>query len=139
MTKEQLKKAVIELERKEFFHRTRLDKLVEGVQLEFTDTGRYDEIMRHIHGHKYYINQSLPKEISFEEAMLSWYRKVYLPIVRLIKGERILSHFPGRTEADLYIWIVGHWDATPCSRRSGISARASACRSTTRFSGPGCG
>jgi len=114
MTKEQLKRAVIELERKEFFHRTRLDKLADGVELEFTDTGRYDEILRHIHGHKYYINQSLPKEISFEEAMLSWYRKVYLPIIRLIRGERILSHFPGRTAADLYIWIVGHWDALKC-------------------------
>jgi len=109
MTTGQLKKAVIALEKEEFFKRTGLDKLEPGVQLEFTDTGRYDELLRHIHGHKYFINLSKPKEISFEEALLSWYHKVYLPIVRLIEAEDLLSHFPGRTAADLYLWIVGHW------------------------------
>ena len=29
-------------------------------EMEFTDTGRYDEVLRHIHAHKYFINQSKP-------------------------------------------------------------------------------
>jgi hypothetical protein len=111
MTTAQLKKAVIELEEKEFLHQTRLNKLIPGLRLEFTDTGRYDETLRHIHGHKYFINLNKPKEISFEEALLSWYSRVYLPIVNLIEAEDILRHFPGRTAADLYLWIAGHWHA----------------------------
>jgi hypothetical protein len=109
MTTEQLKKAVIELEKEEFYCQTGLSTLEPGALLEFTDTGRYDEVLRHIHGHKYFINLTKPKEIEFEEALLSWYREVYLPIIRLIEGGDILSHFPGRTAADLYLWIVGHW------------------------------
>ena len=63
--------------------------------MQFTDTGRYDEVLRHIHGHKYFINQSTPDEIPFQEAMLSWYDRVYEPLVRLIRSEDILAHFPG--------------------------------------------
>jgi hypothetical protein len=109
MTTMQLRKAVIELEEKEFMRQTGLARLLPGVRLQFTATGRYDEVLRHIHGHKYFINLAEPKEISFEKALLSWYHKVYLPIIRLIEAEDILSHFPGRTSADLYLWIVRHW------------------------------
>lgn len=109
-SKEELKRAVIYLEKKEFCRQTRLGDLRPGVEMEFTDTGRYDEIMRHIHGHKYFINLAKPYEISFKEAMLSWYDRVYQPIVQLIKSEEILSYFPDRTASDLYVWIVGHWD-----------------------------
>ena len=81
-----------------------------GLEMEFTDTGRYDEVLRHVHGHKYFINQSKPYEIPFPEALLSWYDEVYEPLVRLMASEDILIHFPGRQAADLYVWIVGHWD-----------------------------
>ncbi len=110
MSREELKKAVIELEKKAFFRQTHLDKLRPGIVMEFTDTGRYDEVLRHIHAHKYFINQSKPYELPFREALLSWHDKVYEPLVRLICAERILAHFPGREAADLYVWIVGHWD-----------------------------
>jgi hypothetical protein len=110
MGREELKKAVIELEKQEFFRYTGLDGLRPGLEMEFTDTGRYDEVLLHIHGHKYFINQSQLNEIPFQEAMLSWYDGVYEPLVRLIRSENILIHFPGREMADLYMWIVGHWD-----------------------------
>jgi len=110
MTLEQLKMGVIALEKQEFFRQTGLERLRPGLELDFTDTGRYDELLRHIQGHKYFINQSQPLEIPFQEAMLSWYDRVYLPILRLIEAEDILVRFPGRKAADLYVWIVGHWD-----------------------------
>jgi hypothetical protein len=110
MNREELKKAVIQLEKREFFRRTGLEALRPGVEMEFTDTGRYDEILRHIHAHKYFINQSKPYEIPFREALLSWHDQVYEPLVRLICSEHILANFPGREAADLYVWIVGHWD-----------------------------
>jgi hypothetical protein len=33
---------------------------------------------------------------------------LYLPIVRIIRERNVLAHFPSRTEADLYIWIIDH-------------------------------
>ncbi len=110
MSREELKRAVIALEKREFFRQTGLDALRPGAAMEFTDTGRYDELLRHVQAHKYFINQSKPYEIPLQEALLSWYDRVYEPLVRLVGEEDILAHFPGREEADLYVWIVGHWD-----------------------------
>jgi len=110
MNREEMKRAVIQLEKQEFFRQTGLDGLRPGLEMEFTDTGRYDEILRHIHAHKYFINQAKPYEIPFQEALLSWCDGVFAPLIRLIGSENILAHFPGREAADLYMWIVGHWD-----------------------------
>jgi hypothetical protein len=110
MTREQLREAVIDLEREEFFKQTRLNELRPGVRLDFTATGRYDELIRHINGHKYFLNLSENEEITFQEALLSWYDTVYKPIVDLIEEERLLKAFPGRTASDLYVWIVRRWD-----------------------------
>jgi hypothetical protein len=110
MTRDELRTAVINLEREEFFKHTGLEELRPGAAIDFTTTGRFDEIIRHINGHKYYLNLSENEELSFREAMLSWYDKVYKPIVDLIEEERLLKAFPGRTASDLYVWIVRHWD-----------------------------
>jgi hypothetical protein len=110
MTQEELRRAVIDLEREEFFKHTGLKQLRPEATIDFTATGRFDEIIRHINGHKYFLNLSEKEEISFQEAMLSWYDTVYKPIIDLIEEERFLKAFPGRTASDLYVWIVRHWD-----------------------------
>ncbi|MFW6312418.1 MAG: transcriptional regulator [Spirochaetota bacterium] len=110
LTREGLKRAVIEYEKKQFCRETRFDKIFPDYDLEFTATGRYDEILQHIYGHKYYVNMNYQEEIPFEAAMRSWYSNVFMPIIREIRGQRLLNRFPGRTEADLYVWLVKHWD-----------------------------
>jgi hypothetical protein len=49
-------------------------------------------------------------EIPLEHALKSWYENVYLPIVETIRESKLLARFAGRTETDLYLWIVRHWD-----------------------------
>lgn len=110
MTRADLKRSVIDYEKKLFYERTRFNKLFPRYDLVFTEPGRYDEIQHHIEVHKYYLNQSYTGEISFEDAMVSWFDNVFRPITQLIEAENILSRFPGRTAADLYMWIVKHWD-----------------------------
>jgi hypothetical protein len=46
--------------------------------------------------------------VHYEEAVASWYDHVYLPLVQIIREHQILNEFPGRTEADLYLWIIEH-------------------------------
>lgn len=110
MTAQELKREVIALEMKNFFIFTGLAEKRPQAIIEFSATGRYDEIIRHINGHKYYLNQGQEKEISFAEGMISWFDNVYMPLIKVIAEEKILKYFPGRTEADLYVWIVRHWD-----------------------------
>lgn len=110
MTRQELKQAVINYEKEKFYRDTCFSSVIPSEQLQFSATGRYDEIMRHIEGHKYYLNQNHEKEIELMAAAKSWYENVFLPVVRAIREEKLLSRFPGRTEADLYVWIVKHWD-----------------------------
>jgi len=42
------------------------------------------------------------------EAVTHWYDTLYLPIVEIIVRHNVLADFPGRTEADLYLWLCDH-------------------------------
>jgi hypothetical protein len=110
MTKDDLKRSVILYEKKSFYKKTKLKNIINPYELDFTDTGRYDEVMLHIYVHKYYINQSRSHEIPLEEAAGSWYSNIFKPIIDFINEKKILYKFPGRTGADLYMWVVHHWD-----------------------------
>ena len=89
----------------EFLETTRLHRLRPEQHIEFTALGRYRDLLEHITIHRYYLGRDLEREIPYAEAVTSWYDKVYQPIVQAIKESGVLAYFPGRTEADLYIWI----------------------------------
>lgn len=110
MTKEQLKQAVIDYEKKLFYEKTNFYELTGCDDLDFSTPGRYDVIYNHILVHKYYLNEHATMEISFSDALVSWYNNVYKPIIDIIKDEHLDARFPGRTPSDLYVWIVKHWD-----------------------------
>ena len=109
MTRDEIKRAVIQFEKRKFFEVTCLDRNRPDCSIEFTEIGRYDELLSHIREHKWYINLKRKEEIPFEEAAVSWYDTVYAPIVRIIREAGLLWRFPGATEADLYVFIGKHW------------------------------
>jgi len=108
---DELRRALIEYEKKEFYAQTLFGQVTEDANLDFTSPGAYDQIVEHILVHKYYINQGSKKEIDFVMAIDSWYRTVYAPIADAIRNERLAARFPGRTVSDMYLYIVKHWDA----------------------------
>jgi hypothetical protein len=110
MTADELREALIAYEKQHFYEKTDFGKLTGYYDLDFTMPGRYDVIYNHILVHKYYLNQSRTGEIPFSEALVSWYNKVYQPIIRIITEERLYTHFPKRSIGDLYVWIVKRWD-----------------------------
>ncbi|MDR0785648.1 MAG: transcriptional regulator [Treponema sp.] len=109
-TIDDLKISLVKYEKTVFYEKTRFAELTGDNNLDFTATGRYDVIYNHILVHKYFINQGIEQEISFDDALVSWYKNVYLPIIQIIKTEWIRFDFPGVTPSDLYVWIVKHWD-----------------------------
>lgn len=110
MTTEQLKQAVINYEKTLFYEKTNFYELTGCDNLDFSTPGRYDVIYNHILVHKYYLNEHATNEISFADALVSWYNNVYKPIIDIIQEEHLDARFPGRTPSDLYVWIVKHWD-----------------------------
>ena len=110
MTVDELRSALIEYEKKIFYEKTSFGELTGDRNLDFTQPGRYDVIYNHILVHKYYLNQDQKEELPFSEALVSWYNNVYQPIIRIINEDKLCHNFPGRSQSDLYVWIVKHWD-----------------------------
>ena len=102
------KDILIKAEYVDFLNRTHLDKLRPDQKIEFTEPGRYRILLNHIDVHRYFLGQEKKQEIPYEEAVTSWYDNVYTPLVETFRRLGILKRFPGRTEADLYVWLSRH-------------------------------
>ncbi len=97
---------ILEKERQEFEARTRLNALRPGASVSLTIPGSYIKLLEHIDVHRWYLNEHIDQEVTFEAAVISWYDNVYLPLADFIREHGILVEFPGRTETDLYLWIL---------------------------------
>ncbi len=91
-----------------FLEVTALDLQRPGQEIEFTLPGQYCKLHEHIAVHRYFLGQHEEREIPYAEGVERWYDEVYVPLLQLIHDEGILQQFPGRTEADLYLWIIEH-------------------------------
>jgi hypothetical protein len=49
--------------------------------------------------------------VDYSEAVTSWYDNVYMSLIELIREENVLQDFPGRTETDIYNWVMDHREA----------------------------
>ena len=89
-----------------FLEGTNLAEIRPGAQIELTLNGEYERLLEHISVHRWYLGEGRGAEVPYEEAVASWYDNVYTPLVKLINDQQLLENFPGRSEADLYLWII---------------------------------
>jgi hypothetical protein len=94
-----------QVEYAEFLRRTDLDRQRPDHDIRPTALGRYDEIWDHILLHQDSKSDRLGREISRAEAAASWYDEIFLPIARVVRERHLLDHFPGRSAADVYLWV----------------------------------
>lgn len=76
--------------------------------IEFSEPGGYLALVSHINAHRYYLSLEHDYQVEREEAVCGWYDNVYLPVVEVLLQQNAMRAFPGRTEADLYRWIMDH-------------------------------
>ena len=92
-----------------FLETTQLHRTRPEARLECSRLGRYDEILRHILGHGYFLGLELGRPVPLPEAAASWYDHVYKPVAEAIRKHKVLEQLPGWTEADLYVEITRRW------------------------------
>jgi len=90
----------------DFFEQTRLTQLRPQAQVAISVPGGYDKLLEHIDVHRWYLGEHRQADVPYTEAVLSWYDHVYLPLVEIIREQDVLAQFPGRSEADLYLWLL---------------------------------
>ena len=95
----------------DFLRKTRLDVLRPGAEILVTEPARYKEMEEHIAVHRYFMGLEQKHPIAYDQAVGSWYDNVYMPLIALIRKFEVLDYFPGRTEADLYAWLIKHQEA----------------------------
>lgn len=95
-------------EKVRFLERTRLDDLRPQAKIRLTIPDGFDRMLEHIAVHRYFMGLDLKRDISEEEAITHWFDTVYFPIVKEIRRSKILKEFPGKTEGDLYLWVLDH-------------------------------
>ncbi len=91
-----------------FLERTSLDRLRPAANIKVTIPDGFDRMLEHIAVHRYFMGLDLKRDVSKEEAVMDWYDNVYMPIVKVIRDTEILKEFPGKTEGDLYLWVLDH-------------------------------
>lgn len=93
-------------EKVDFLERTGLDHLRPKAKIKLTIPDGFDRMLEHIAVHRYFMGLDLQRDILDEEAVVHWYDKVYKPIINSIRLSGILKEFPGKTEGDLYLWVL---------------------------------
>jgi len=89
-----------------FLERTGLDRIRPKANIKLTIPDGFDRMLEHIAVHRYFMGLDLKRDISDEEAVAHWFDKVYWPIASTIRRSSILKEFPGKTEGDLYLWVL---------------------------------
>jgi hypothetical protein len=85
-----------------------------GLELETEDEFRasemdaYERLAEHVAVHRYFLGLDLGREIPWDEAVRSWRRTLYRPMIEAIRQSAVLREFPGKTETDLYLFLMDH-------------------------------
>ena len=96
------------VEHRHLLERLPFDRVLPEIGIQFSDVSDYRKLATYVEAHGFRLSQLWRRYVSPEEVLRDWYEYGYRPIAEMIREERILDAFPGRTELDLYLWIVYH-------------------------------
>jgi hypothetical protein len=92
----------------DFLERTSLDHLRSDANIKITVPDGFERMLEHIAVHRYFMGKDFKRDITEHEAVEHWYDTVYMPIINIIRASELLRDFPGKTESDLYLWVLDH-------------------------------
>jgi hypothetical protein len=96
------------LEQRRLLERLPFDRVIPEVKVELSDISDYRKLATYVEAHGFRLSQLWKRYVSPEETLRDWYEFQYAPIAEMVREERILDAFPGRTELDFFLWIFDH-------------------------------
>ena len=96
----------LQRERLYFFEQTELDQLRPDNGIQASIEGQYNELLEHIAVHRWYLGEQKQHEVSYRDAVLSWYDTVYKPLVEMLGDYDLLEAYSSLTETDFYFLII---------------------------------
>jgi dienelactone hydrolase len=104
----QIDDLITKAEYRAFLDRTHLDISHPEQEIILTEPGMYPALELEIELYRENLQRIDGEPRSYPEASALWYDMVYTLAVDVIRGAGALGIFPGRTEADLYVWVTRH-------------------------------
>lgn len=89
-----------------FLEGTNLERAVPGAQIRLTQAESYDALLGEIQAYQQIFSTIDHREVSADEAIALWYDIRYMPVVEVVRQSQVHRRFPGRTETDLYLWLL---------------------------------
>jgi nucleotide-binding universal stress UspA family protein len=117
----------------DFLLETRLDESRPDASLTVTAPGQYRHLAAEIEQHRQHLQERREETVTIPEAAADWYDRRYRPVADIIRRRRILRHFPGRTETDLYVWLSRHREEVEAELGWTVATEAAATDLITRF------
>lgn len=99
---------ILKAEYADFLAVTCLGERCATADLSFTVPGQYEKLLAQIELHRYQLQAEAGRAMGLADAASRWYDEVYRPTVLVLRDRGLLRWFPGRTEADLYLWVAEH-------------------------------
>ncbi len=99
---------IVKAEYRAFLDHTSLDRLRPDQNIVVTEPGMYPALELEIELYRQNLQRIDGETRSYQEAVTAWYDMMYTLAVDVIHESGVLDLFPGRTEADLYVWVSRH-------------------------------
>ena len=77
--------------------------------MTFDNEESWGTLAEHVEYHNQYLSKELKYNVSWDDALFSWYENIYTPIKRAISQRRVRRAFPMQTVGDLYLDVSDHW------------------------------
>ena len=103
-----LEDVLIQLGERDYLEKTRINHRIPDFDIRFTVPGNYTELLAQIENLRETLEQIDGEKLPYYDAVDAWYEMIYLPTIQIIHDSTLLSDFPGRTEADLFVWMSKH-------------------------------
>ncbi len=76
--------------------------------IKLTEPKRYVDLLGHVYLHQRALQLEGQCDCDLPTAAADWYDNVYRPALTLIRKYEVMQYFSGRTEGDLYLWLIDH-------------------------------
>jgi hypothetical protein len=133
-----LEELVLEGGRADFLAATGFE-LETGDEFRASELDAYERLAEHLAVHRYFLGLDRGREVTWGEAVRSWRQTIYRPMIEAIGETGILREFPGRTETDLYLFLMDHLHYLRSRRPRAAIAAADAARDVAAAKSSGLG
>jgi hypothetical protein len=103
-----LDEVLIRFRARDFMAQTQLARRFPDLQIQLTIPGGHSEMLAQIEELRHKLIIIDEQDVSFSEAVEAWVELLYLPTIQIIQDSTLLDNFPGRTEADLFVWLSAY-------------------------------